>query len=116
MSAVQSCKGCVYAIKLSGDWCCDYLGIVGHSRPRDEAGRCLARKKTEKNQGGWMKIFKANKNWDEVRARSLYNEGFQDSEIARVMGVTRETVYLWRVENGLPTHSKPGRPKKPDSF
>ncbi len=38
-----SCKGCGYAIRLDGDWCCDYLGITGHRRPCPPGADCTVR-------------------------------------------------------------------------
>lgn len=34
----MSCKGCAYAVLLSGAWCCDYLNVTGDCR------RCAERK------------------------------------------------------------------------
>ena len=40
----MSCKGCAYAVLLSGTWCCDYLSVTGHCRPYPPGEGCTVRK------------------------------------------------------------------------
>lgn len=41
-------------------------------------------------------------------AAPLYERGWNDREIAKELGVSRESVTKWRHENGLPSVGKPG--------
>ena len=48
----MSCKGCAYAVYLSGAWCCDYLQITGHCRPCPPGEDCTARKEADLTKKG----------------------------------------------------------------
>ena len=47
--------------------------------------------------------------WDTDKGRALYEEGKTDSEIAAAVGVSRNTVYMWRRSLGLPSKSLSGK-------
>lgn len=46
--------------------------------------------------------------FDEGRAMELYNEGLCDLDIAECLGVSKETVGLWRRGKDLPAHRQKG--------
>ncbi len=83
----MSCKGCAYAVYLSGVWCCDYLQIAGHRRPCPPGEDCTARKEADLTKKG--SAFMKRRGWDTERARTLYDEKLSDAEIAGKVGLQR---------------------------
>jgi len=93
-------------VLLSGDWCCNYLGVTGHRRPCPPGDGCTVR------AGGGQdpkRIWKENapmkgRTWDTKKARTLYDEGLLDGEIAAELGIKATTVSFWRRTQGLPSN------------
>lgn len=51
--------------------------------------------------------------WDTETARAMYNAGKSDPEIAKALGISRNTVYHWRFVQNLPSNTrKAERPKE----
>lgn len=53
--------------------------------------------------------------FDEIRAMELYNEGLCDLDIAETLGVGVQGLSVWRRNQGLPPHRKPGSGTAPGS-
>lgn len=107
----MSCKGCAYAVPLSGEWYCDYLSITGHRRPCPPGEGCTVRVEAEKDlKRKWKECLPVKgRTWDTDRARALYDEGLLDAEIAKEVGITERAVGFWRRTQGLPSNRD--RPK-----
>ena len=101
-------RSCIYAIRLCGDWCCDYLSITKHCRPRDADGACLARKTAAAEaRKGWQGAYRMpGSGWDKALAREFYDKGWNDRKIAEAVGVSGVTIFTWRHSNGLPANRK----------
>ncbi len=102
----MSCKGCAYAVLLSGDWCCDYLGVTGHRRPCPPGEGCTVRAEGDRDSKRIWKETKPMKgrSWDTTKARTLYDEGLLDGAIASELGIKATTVSFWRRTQGLPSN------------
>lgn len=98
----MSCKGCVYAVLLSGAWCCDYLQIVGHRRPCPPGEDCTVRKAANLTKKG--SAFMKRREWDTEKAKTLYDQKLSDVEIAGRVGATASAVAYWRRGLGLPAN------------
>lgn len=57
-------------------------------------------------------LFGKRRYLDVVKARELYDKGYCDQQIADDCGVSRESVRMWRIKNGLEGHKSPPREKK----
>lgn len=55
---------------------------------------------------------KGGHGWDTERAQALYNEGWTDKEIAKVVGVVPSTLCSWRSRQGLPPNLRPSKETK----
>lgn len=101
----MSCKGCAYAVCLSGAWCCDYLSITGHCRPCPPGEGCTVRKAAEMDPKRKWKgdIPVKGQTWDTEKARALYEQDWSDARIAKEVGTTAASVARWRKELGLPS-------------
>lgn len=123
------CKGCMF---FTGDMC-NYLGIVGRRRPSPPGARC-----TVKVPGRRLKVLPAGvmpgaplvlkKNNDgkvdpqrapmlarlyyDPRTEKLYNQGRNDGEISRAMGVGIKVVVRWRQLTGRKANAGAGHPRK----
>ena len=98
----MSCKGCAYAVYLSGAWCCDYLQIVGHRRPCPPGEGCTVRKAANVTKKG--SAFMKRREWDTEKAKTLYDQKLTDTEIAGEVGATASAVAYWRRGLGLPAN------------
>lgn len=98
----MSCKGCVYAVLLSGAWCCDYLQITGHCRPCPPGEDCTVRKAANLTKKG--SAFMKRREWDTEKAKTLYDQKLSDVEIAGRVGATASAVAYWRRGLGLPAN------------
>lgn len=107
------CKGCAYAVCLSGAWCCDYLQITGHCRPCPPGEDCTARKEADLTKKG--SAFMKRRGWDTERARTLYDEKLSDAEIAGKVGATTSAVAYWRRNLGLPANPERRPPPVPEN-
>lgn len=111
----MSCKGCAYAVYLSGAWCCDYLQIVGHRRPCPPGEGCTVRKAANLTKKG--SAFMKRREWDTEKAKALYDQKLSDAEIAGRVGATASAVANWRRSLGLPAnperHSPPQEGPEP---
>lgn len=97
----MSCKGCAYAVCLSGEWYCDYLQIVGHRRPCPPGEGCTVRKEGNLTKKG--NAFMKRREWDTEKARALYEQDWSDARIAEEVGTNTAAVARWRKELGLPS-------------
>lgn len=95
----MSCKGCAYAVYLSGAWCCDYLQIAGHRRPCPPGEGCTVRKAANLTKKG--SAFMKRRGWDTEKAKTLYDQKLSDAEIAGEVGTTASAVAYWRRGLGL---------------
>ena len=104
----MSCKGCVYAAALSGEWFCDYLSITGHRRPCPPGEGCTVRVEAEKDpKRKWKECPPVKgRTWDTDRARALYDEGLPDAKIAAEVGTTKSAVAFWRRKQGLQSNKE----------
>lgn len=100
----MSCKGCAYAVYLSGAWCCDYLQIVGHRRPCPPGEGCTVRKTANLTKKG--SAFMKRREWDTEKAKALYDQKLSDVEIAGRVGATASAVAYWRRGLGLPANQE----------
>ena len=108
----MSCKGCVYAVYLSGAWCCDYLQIVGHRRPCPPGEDCTVRKAANLTKKG--SAFMKRREWDTEKAKALYDQKLSDAEIAGEIGATASAVAYWRRGLGLPANLERHPPPQED--
>ncbi len=97
-SVSDNCKGCAYAVRLSGDWCCDYLNLTGRRRPCPPGEECTVR---AEGGGEAKRIWKENapmkgRSWDTEKAMALYSEGKTDREIAEAVFASPGVVGVWR--------------------
>ncbi len=99
---VVSCKGCAYAVLLSGVWCCDYLQIAGHRRPCPPGEGCTVRKAANLTKKG--SAFMKRREWDTDKAKALYDQKLSDAGIAGKVGTTASAVANWRRSLGLPAN------------
>lgn len=44
--------------------------------------------------------------WDTETARAMYDAGKSDPEIAKALGISRNTVYHWRFVQNLPSNTR----------
>lgn len=105
----MSCEGCVYAVLLSGMWCCDYLLMTGRRRPCPPEENCTVRKEGDLTKKG--SAFMKRREWDTEKARALYDQKLSDAEIAGEVGTTASAVAFWRRGLGLPAN--PGQRPPP---
>ena len=98
----MSCKGCAYAVYLSGAWCCDYLQIAGHRRPCPPGEDCTVREAANLTKKG--SAFMKRREWDTEKAKTLYDQKLTDTEIAGEVGATASAVAYWRRGLGLPAN------------
>lgn len=105
----MSCEGCVYAVLLSGAWCCDYLLMTGHRRPCPPGEDCTVRKEGDYTKKG--SAFMKRREWDTDKAKALYDQKLSDAEIAGRVGTTASAVAYWRRGLGLPAN--PGQHPPP---
>lgn len=98
----MSCKGCAYAVLLSGAWYCDYLQITGHCRPCPSGEGCTVRKAANLTKKG--SAFMKRRGWDTEKAKALYDQKLSDTEIAGKVGATASAVAFWRRGLGLPAN------------
>lgn len=111
----MSCKGCVYAARLSGAWICDYLSVTGHRRPCPPGEDCTARKEGDLTKKG--SAFMKRREWDTDKARALYDQKLSDAEIAGRVGTTASAVAFWRRGLGLPANpgQRPPSQEEPET-
>lgn len=110
----MTCKDCVYAVKLSGAWCCDYLALTGHRRPCPPGEDCTVRKAANLTKKG--SAFMKRRGWDTEKAKALYGQKLSDAEIAGKVGATASAVAYWRRGQGLPAnHNYRSPPPSPVS-
>ena len=98
----MSCKGCAYAVYLSGAWCCNYLQINGRCRPCPPGEGCTVRKAANLTKKG--SAFMKRREWDTEKAKALYDQKLSDVEIAGRVGATASAVAYWRRSLGLPAN------------
>lgn len=106
----MSCKGCVYGVRLDGDWCCDFLSQTGHRRPCPPGDACTVRvdEAQEERRGGRLR----ERSWSGA-ALALYARGLSDRAIAKELGVSYSAVCFWRTKSGLPAlYKRGGKPLK----
>lgn len=108
----MSCKGCAYAVLLSGTWCCDYLSLTGHCRPCPPGEGCTVRKEGDLTKKG--SAFMKRRGWDTEKAKALYDQKLSDAEIAGRVGTTASAVAFWRRGLGLPANSGQRSPSRPE--
>lgn len=100
------CKGCIYSCLLSGYYACDYLLIVGKRRPCPPDVPCTVKKVADKKPiplGGRTAKRTKDPKIDEKR-RELYDQGLNDHQIAKQLGINPNTITMWRRKQGLPVH------------
>lgn len=104
----MSCKGCVYAIRLSGEWYCDYLNVTRRRRPSQPGEACTVRIKAGKDpKQAWKeRLPMKERSWDTEKARTLYEQGLSDRKIAMEVGTTAGAVGFWRRKLGLPANQE----------
>lgn len=109
----MSCEGCAYAIKLGGEWYCDYLSMTGRRRPCPPGEGCTVRKEGDLTKKG--SAFMKRREWSTEKARALYDQGLSDAEIAEKVGTTPSAVAFWRRGQSLPANlgRKPPPGKEP---
>lgn len=107
----MSCKGCAYAVYLSGAWCCDYLQIAGHRRPCPPGEGCTVRKVANLTKKG--STFMKRREWGTEKAKTLYDQKLSDVEIAGEVGATASAVAYWRRGLGLPANLERHPPSQP---
>jgi len=112
----KKCEKCDY-------WCihtetCDYLLRTGERRGCPIDG-CTRFKPIHTNKK-FLFMPPTSKKFDEPKSRRehsrlnkddmmpLYEQGMTDTQIARVTGICRKSVWIWRNKNGLPSNSKKG--------
>lgn len=101
----MSCKGCAYAVLLSGTWCCDYLSVTGHRLPCPPGEGCtVVRKAANLTKKG--SAFMKRREWDTEKAKALYGQKLSDAEIAGRVGATASAVAYWRRGLGLPANQE----------
>lgn len=111
----MSCKGCVYAVLLSGAWCCDYLSVTGRRRPCPPGEGCTVWKAGDLTKKG--SAFMKRRGRDTEKAKALYDLKLSDAEIAGKVGTTASAVAFWRRGQGLPANlgRRPSsRPENPE--
>lgn len=109
----MSCKGCDYAVLLSGEWCCDYLSVSGHRRPCPPGEGCTVRKEGDLTKKG--SAFMKRRGWDTEKAKALYAQKLSDAEIAGRVGTTASAVAFWRRGLGLPANPGQRPPPRPEN-
>lgn len=50
--------------------------------------------------------------WDTAEARAMYDAGKSDGEIAKALGISRNTVYHWRFVQNLPSNTRKAEKRK----
>lgn len=108
----MSCKGCAFAVLLSGVWYCDYLQITGHCRPCLPGESCTVRKAAKLTKKG--SAFMKRREWDTEKAKTLYDQKLSDAEIAGKVGATASAVAFWRRGLGLPANLERHLPSQPE--
>lgn len=108
----MSCKGCAFAVLLSGVWYCDYLQITGHCRPCLPGESCTVRKAAKLTKKG--SAFMKRREWDTEKAKALYDQKLSDAEIAGRVGATASAVAFWRRGLGLPANLERHLPSQPE--
>lgn len=92
------CRSCAYCSRDYTEGAsratCDYLLITGHPRSlKCRVGKgcvCYLRRQDRKK-------------FDREEARRLYDEGRNDSEIGRILGVSPTSIRVWRLRTKLPS-------------
>ena len=76
----MACKGCAYAVSLTGEWYCDYLLLTGRRRPCPPGKSCTVRKEADLTKKG--STYMKQRKWDTEKALALYSQKLTDAEIA----------------------------------
>lgn len=116
------CRTCVFSSK--DGWCIYYL-ITGVRR-NEKAGKNGCAKKMTRDQltrhpnqllsNRIIRDFRRGpkpSTIDEEKAKTLYDKGAKDAQIAAALNCSKTTVMKWRQRNDLPSHFRPG-PKRKD--
>lgn len=78
-----NCKGCAYSSTLTSyGVICDYIGVMGHSRPCLPNKDCTVRSLGPKSKPG------KKRRWDTAKAEVMRAEGKADHAIAAQLGTT----------------------------
>ena len=107
------CRNCVFS--SSGGWCIYYL-ITGTRRNAKADRNGCAKKMTKsqlKQHPEQLLSKKVIRDYnrgpkpmiiDEKKAKTLYDKGAHDAQIAAALNCSKTTVVKWRQKNDLPSH------------
>ena len=98
----MACKGCAYAVSLTGEWYCDYLLLTGRRRPCPPGKSCTVRKEADLTKKG--STYMKQRKWDTEKALALYSQKLTDAENAAQVGATASAVSYWRRGRKLPAN------------
>lgn len=124
MNKKPNCKKCIFRAKSYEKHGCNFLFVTGHTRKAEPPETCkdfregarMERREYLLLQEGLQEKAKRQRapgggrkeehDWD--KARKPYDEGYNDGQIARVMGLRPQTVCEWRKRNNLPANTTTG--------
>ena len=100
------CRGCLYRVQIDHtcNGFCDYLNKTQHSRVAmgirsGPDGRCA--------------LFNDGTDAWKSEARTLYDAGHTDPEIARTLGLSKGMIFRWSQKEKLPAIRRHGVKRKP---
>lgn len=105
MVVTERCRECLYFCSCNGHYVCptcDYFLITGKRRgcpAGDNCDKFLASKECLKINTAANGVIRLPVRVKDMQ--DLYEQGKNDVEIARAVGVSRATVAHWRAKNGL---------------
>ena len=128
MSKKPNCKKCIFRAKSYDPHRCNFLFVTGHTRKAEPPETCkdfregarMEQREYLLLQEGLQEKAKRQRapgagkkeKFDWSIARRLYDEGKNDGEIGKAMGINPRSVKSWRNRNDLPANTGTGGRQK----
>lgn len=93
------CKDCFYRARESSVHLCDYASMTGHTRKAQPPEKCTYYQKECRPREAGKAAGRQQHDW--AGAMALWKAGKTDPEIAKAIGVGRQSVRNWRMRNSL---------------
>jgi len=126
---MADCDRCVFRAEQNRPFRCNYAYLTGKTRKGQPPENCTyfqagQRLETPEEAERFLSAERKPVCWKKPNCRrvaggpdwevgwDLYQQGWNDGEIARALGCGTGTVYQWRKRNGLSANAAPGWKKR----
>lgn len=106
----ERCKGCYFYGQRTET--CDYLLVTGERRGCPPGPRCTRFQAGDYIVKRRALLMTPRQAMRHHRMKELYDKGLTDREIADLVHVAKQTVFMWRKKNNLPAHARFGGDRK----